>query len=375
MRPVSPDFLATLRGSHQMAARARVCTTFQTGTNPAGTEIGVIAGTVRLDGTADIRSIADVTVDGTGMWPDQAADLLAPYGNELYIERGVALGGGSVEWVSLGFFRIQSPDQDQPENGPIRVEARDRMAGIIDGRLLAPVQFAATDTYGDVVTALIAEVYPSATIEWDDTSDTQTLDRTLIAEEDRHGFLDNLVTGIGKIWYWDHRGVLVITDPPDPGNPVFDLDAGPGGVLVSASRRLTRERVYNAVVALGEALDGTPPARGVAVDANVDSPTYFYGRFGPVPRFYTSPFLTSDAQAAAAARAILQQQLGLPYNVDLTAVPNPALEPYDPIRVRYSTAAAAETHILQTLTIPLTAEATMAATTREQTVVLIGAAT
>lgn len=375
MRPVSQAFLTTLRGSHTAAARARICTTYQTGTDPTGTDINITAGSVRLDGTADIRGVADITVDGDGLWPDRADDLLAPYGNEIFIERGVALGGGTTEWCSLGFFRIQAPAQDRPEHGPIRVEARDRMAGLIDGRLLAPAQYTATDTYGDVVEQLVTEVYPSATIEWDDTTDTDTLGRALIAEEDRHGFLNNLVTGLGKIWYWDHRGILVITDPPDPTAPVFDVNAGAGGVLISASRQLTRERVYNAVVALGEALDGTPPARGVAVDNNPDSPTWFYGRFGPVPRFYASPFLTTDAQAQSAATSLLRQQLGLPYNADLTAVPNPALEPWDPIRVRYSTSGADETHILETLTIPLTVEAPMTATTREQTVVLIGTAT
>lgn len=374
MRPVSDAFLTTLRGSHGAPARARICTTYQTGTDPDGTDIDITTGTVRLDGTADIRGVADVTVDGTGLWPDRADDLLAPYGNEIFIERGVALGGGSVEWVSLGYFRIQAPAQDRPENGPIRIEARDRMAGLIDGRLMAPVQYTAADTYGDVVTELVTEVYPGSTITWDDTTNTQPLGRALIAEEDRHGFLDGLVTGLGKIWYWDHRGILVITDPPDPGTPVWDVNAGTGGVLISASRQLTRERVYNAVVALGEALDGTQPARGVAIDNNPDSPTYFYGRFGPVPRFYSSPFLTTDVQAQSAATSLLRQQLGLPYNADLTAVPNPALEPWDPITVRYSASGAAETHVLETLTIPLTAEAPMTAATREQTVVLIGTA-
>jgi hypothetical protein len=374
LRPVSAAFLATIRGSHTATVRARVVETFQTGTNPTGTEVSVVGGSARIDGTADIRSTADLTVDGTGMWPARVDDLLAPYGNEIYIERGVAYGNGTTEWCSLGYFRIQAPEQNRPEQGPIRIEARDRMAGIIDGRLLEPRQFEAAATYGDVVTALITEVYPAATIQWDDGSDLDPLGRQVICEEDRHGFLKELVTGLGKIWHWDHRGILVIQDPPDPTAPVWDVTAGAGGVLVEASRALTRERVYNAVVALGEATDTETPSRGVAFDDNPESPTYFAGRFGPVPRFYASPFLTTDTQATTAAAAILRQQLGLPYNVDLAAIPNPALEPADPVRVRFSASGSVETHIIQSVTIPLAVEAAMSATTREQTVVLIGTA-
>lgn len=372
MRPVSAAFLRTIRGSHTMAARATVLTTFQTGTQPSGTEVPIIAGQATVDGTADIRSTLDLTTDGTGMWPNEVADLLAPYGNEVFIERGVQYGNGTTEYCSLGYFRIDTPAQDEPPNGQIRLTCKDRMAGIIDGRLLTPVQFMSTDTYGSVVSQLVTEVYPAATIQWDDSTDTETLGRPLIAEEDRYGFLNDLVTSRGKIWYWDHRGILLITDAPNPGVPVFEVNAGANGVLVSASRQLTRQGVYNALVAQGEAADTSAPVRGVAIDQDSGSPTYFYGPFGPVPKFYSSPFLTTQVQAQNAAAQLLRQNLGLPYNVDLTAIPNPALEPYDPVLVRFSSGSGAEIHILQSLTVPLVEDQPLTASTREQTVVLIG---
>lgn len=373
MRPVSDAFLRTVRGSHTMAARARVCTTFQTGTDPTGTEVPIIAGDVVANAHSDIRATLDLTTDGTGMWPSSTGSLLlAPYGNEIFVERGIQFGNGTTEWVSLGYFRIQSPEQDEAPNGPIRVEGRDRMSGLVDGRLLAPVQFADTATYGAVVSQLVTQVYPTATIEWDDATSAATLGRSLITEDDRYGFLNDLVTSRGKIWYWDHRGVLVIRDAPSTTDPVFDVDFGQGGVLVSMSRQLTRERVYNAVVAYGEAADTAEPARATAVDNNPASPTYFSGPFGPVPRFYSSPFITNDVQAASAATSLLTRQLGLPYTVDFTAVPNPALEPWDPIRIRYTGRIPAETHIIDEITIPLVASKPMTATTREQTVVLVG---
>jgi hypothetical protein len=168
--------------------------------------------------------------------------------------------------------------------------------------------------------------------------------------------------------------VLAIKSAPDPAVPVVELAAGKGGVLIKPSRRLTRDGVYNAVVASGEGTDTAAPVRALAVDASPESPTYFYGRFGPVPRFFTSPFLATFSQAQGAASAMLLRNLGLPYNVDLSAVPNPALEPFDPVRTRFSDRDAEETHVLETLTVPLVPGAALTATTREQTVVLIGGA-
>lgn len=374
MRPVSAAWLRTVRGSHTMTARATLCTTFQTGTAPTGTVIPIFAGDVVVDGTADIRSTLDLTTDGTGMWPTGASSPLAPYGNEIYVERGIVYGDEQVEWVGLGYFRIQSPEQDAPPDGPIRLTGRDRMAGIIDARLLAPVQFDAAASLGSVVAQLVTEVYPTATVQWDDATDSVILARPLITADDRFGFLDDLVRSAAKIWYWDHRGVLVIKDAPAATTPVYDVSAGSGGVLVSMSRQLTRDGVYNAVVATGEATDTTAPVRAVAFDNNPASPTYYSGRFGPVPRFYSSPFLTTEDQAASAAEAILRQGMGLPYSVDFTAVANPALEPWDPVTIRAGAGERRETHIVEKLTVPLTYSGALTANTRQQTNVLVGTA-
>lgn len=372
MRPVSLAFLDTIRGSHTMTARATVVAAGQNGVTPIGTRIPIIDGKVDEDGTAAVRGSLDMTTDGTGQWPARSKDLLAPYGNEVFVERGVDLGGGVTEWCSLGYFRIDTAGQDNPPDGPIRMAARDRMQGVIDARLLTPVQFTSPRTYGGVVNQLIKQVYPSAVIEWDDSTSSATLGRDLITEEKRFEFIDDLVTSRGKIWYWDHRGVLVIRTPPTPYVPVWDVDAGANGVLVSLSRQLSRDGVFNAVVASGEAAGTDTPVRAVAVNSDKSSPTYYYGPFGPVPEFYSSPFLLRPDQAAQAAVALLTKKLGLPYNVDFTAIPNPALEPYDPVRLIYSNKVGSEVHVLQKITVPLTETGTLTASTREQTRILIG---
>lgn len=367
MRPVSDRFLTSLRGSHRAAVQAFVVAAGQTGTSPTGTEFPVFSGDVQLE-TSKLATL-DITTDGTGTFPDNASDDFAPYGNEIFVRRGIAFGGGTLEWVSLGYYRIKSVEQDTAPDGPLRIAAEDRMAGIIEARLLVPTQFMATATYGDVIESLVEEVYPWATIEWDDLTDTDALGRSVIAEEDRYGFLDEMITSLGKIWYWDYRGVLVIKDVPDADEPVWEINAGANGVLVSLSRDLSREGVYNAVKAFGEALDNVEPPFAIAKDNNPLSPTYYDGDFGKVPRFYSSPFITTTLQAQLAANSLLTQKLGLPYSVDLSTVPNPALEPWDPITVTMPDRT--ETHIIDRLTIPLLGVA-MTAETREQTLVVIG---
>lgn len=379
MFAVSARFLAAVTGSHGIATKARLVTTpGDTGADVAGRELAVLSGRVTLDAQADIRGRLDLTV--AEPWPTSfEVDQLVPYGSEIAVWRGVEFGNGDVERVPLGIYRVDTVEQGEAPLGELTVTAYDRMKGIVDARLLSPVQYTAGTTNGDVVEDLVTAVYPAAVIEWDDASDAETLGRKLVVAEDRYAFLRDLAAGLGKVIYFDYRGVLVIRTPPDPAAPVLDVAAGAGGVLVSARRLLSREGVYNAVAATGEAVDDEPPAFGVAYDDDPGSPTYWDGPYGKVPRFYSSPFLTTDAKARAAARTVLLGNLGLPYAVDFSMVPNPALEPLDAVRVCYppvldgrSPAAARENHVLDTLVIGLGSSEAMAATTRLSRSPLIG---
>ena len=367
MRPASDRFLSTVRASHTMTARARLCLTYQTGIDPDGESLTIGGGDVVLDATADVWSTLTLTTDGTNRWPYGGDLSLGPYGNEIFVERGVQYGNGVTEWVSLGYHQIRELDQDNPPDGPIVLSATDRMKGIIAAGLLTPRQFVPTDTFGAVVSSLVLDVYPDATIEWDDATDLEPIGRSIVVESDRFATLTDVVKSRGKIAYWDHRGVLVIKDLPDSTVPVGDITSGSGGVLVAMSRKLSREGVYNAVVATGEATDELPTARGVAVNNNPLSPTYFYGRFGQEPRYYSSPLLSNDSEATKAAQTILDKGSGLPYNVNFTTICNPAYEPYDAITVKYTNKRPAEIHVIETLTIPLLAADAMTGTTREQT--------
>jgi hypothetical protein len=364
VRAVSDRFLAALRGSHRMVSRATLLTSYQEGTTPTGTDLPVLGGDVRSSAQADIRSTLDMTTDGTG-WDFTPGAALTPYGSEIFIERGIVFGGGTVEWVSQGYFRIYEVEQEDAPDGPLRIAGRDRMSGIVDARFEAPRQFLKTATYGDVFDQLVTEVYPDATIEWDDDLVSTALGRTVVAEEeDRYAFLRDMVRSRGKILYWDYAGVLQVKDTPDPTSAVWEVNAGEAGVLVSLGRKLDREGVYNAVVAVGEGSDTTAPARGVARDVNPDSPTNYYGAFGPVPRFHFSPFYLTNTQARSGARSILTAALGRPHAVDFSSIPNPALEVFDAVNLRPGSSS--EIHVLDDIALSLLASGPMTAATRGQ---------
>lgn len=363
MRPVSQAFLDTLTGSHKMFARAVVVTTFQDGISPSGYEIPIISGEVRADASADIRSSLTLTTSGDGTWPHEQDDLLAPYGNEIWVERGLDFGNGVREIVGLGYHRIDTTSQSQGPDGEISITASDRMAGIIDARLVVPVQFVSGTSLANAFDVLVHEVYPDAVIVYDFDAEDSTFTTSHIAEEDRYGFLNDLARSRGKIMYWDYKGQLRVESPPNPDTPVYQVASGAHGVLIEISRNLTRQGVYNAVVVNGETPTDLPPVQAIVYDNNPESPTYWDGPFGHVPRFYYSSFITTVAAAFSAGESLLQQAIGLPYNIDFQSIVNPALEPYDPIRI--TAPDRTDIHVIDSITIPLMAERPLAGATRK----------
>lgn len=370
MRPVTDRFVEAIKGSHKIAFRALALEPGQSGTQPVGVELAVISGKVSYAWNTPIRAMLDLTVKPMSDvgFPIRASDPLDVSGKEIIVYRGIDYGGGDTELVSLGYFRIDEDEQDIPINRPIRISAPDRMAGIVDARLESPRQYTSAWNYGDALEDLITEVYPDATIEWDDSTNSRGLGASVMQDEDRYALAEDLVTAVGKIFFWDYRGILVVRDPPDPSVIVGEIRHGTRGTLVGLKRRRSRIGAINIVVATGEATDERAPARGVARDDNPASPTFWQGPFGPVPEFYSSPLLINDAMAMKAARTILDRKLGLHYAVDLSAIPNPAYEVGDPLLVSYDDEAGTEIHIADTLDIGLGASEAMTAGMRERSV-------
>jgi hypothetical protein len=362
MRSVSDAFIAAARESHTIVTRVEVLA--------AGAIVleldSVTAGEVTLDQTAATRGRCDLTVidDGTlGLVPTTPDDPLTPYGNELRIWRGIDLPAGP-ELISLGIFRIEEVAIEDTAAGlQLQISGQDRSARIIDARLEEPYQVAAGTNYETAISDVLISAWPD--IEVDLTPTTRTTPQLIANEgDDRWAFAQALATAIGHVLYFDGNGVAVTRPVTNGGAPVLSIAEGDDGVLVTAQRRWHRQGTYNRVIATGENTGDAAPARGVATDSNPLSPTYYHGQYGRVPRFYSSPFITTDAQASDAAEAILSQELGTTQQVAFGAVTNPALEPSDIVTITRERSGIDEEHVIDQLTIPLLATEAMNGRTR-----------
>jgi hypothetical protein len=362
MRPTSTAFKNGVRSSHQMASRVRVVAPGQNGVNPTGTVIPITAGSITFDSTAQVQATADITT--TQPWAASSSDLLTIYGNEIFVERGLVYGGGSVEWVSLGYYRIDNPHQASAPSGSVELRAcPDRMQGLIDARIPSPFTFAAGTTVASIIQTLVLDAYSWATFSIDASLSAATINVAQTTTDDRYGFINTLVTSYGMIWYWDYRGVLVVKTPPALTSTVATIKTGHDGVITTLSRDLQRTGVYSGCFAQGQQATANVPLNALVVNNDPTSPTYWFGPFGKIPLFYTSSFLTSIGQCQSAAKAQLQQNSGVPYEVDFGMVPNPALELWDPIRLEYP--GRVENHILKQMVIGLAASDSMTAQTRQ----------
>jgi hypothetical protein len=291
----------------------------------------------------------------------------------MYIERGVEYANGIQEFVGLGYFRINTVEETT--KGLLRIGGEDRMSNVRDGRLVNPLQFGAGSSVAAVLDFLIQDIMPGVTTIYDTnwpsgSAYTETFVTDQIVSDDRLAFVQSLVTSYGKVCYFDYAGRFVVKTPPDPNSePVFVINSGQNGVLVEATRNISRDSVYNGVVARGEPVGELPPVQAVAVDTDPKSPTVWGGKFGKVPRFFSSSFMTTASQCLAAARGLLVSAVGLPYSVDLGLVPNPALEGWDVVQVVYSEEDV-ETHIAASIKYALHVDGLMDISTRKQSLTI-----
>lgn len=370
MRPVTTRFLTELQRSHTAVVRVDVLSYFNPLAPVTSSGLpGVTGGTVTLDQTAAVRGRLDLELvdDGTlDLIPTSYDDQLTVYGNELQVWRGVRYADGVEELVSLGIFRIDSVDvEDSTEGVRIRVSALDRAHRIVEARFEAPYQIASGTNYVTALTDVLRSGYPGITLDLGSTGLTTPL---LIAEEgaDRWAFAQDMATALGCRLYFDGDGDCVMRTVSNGASATVTLAEGDDGVLVSAARGSKREGSYNRVIAAGENTGQGAPVRGVATDDSPTSPTRYGGPYGNVPMFYSSPLLTTDAQAAAAAGSLLAKQLGSTQSVGFGTIINPALEPDDVARIIRAASGLDELHIIDQVTIPLAIAdaATMTGTTR-----------
>lgn len=347
------------------------------------TPVRVREGTVTADRTSQTRWSMNATLE---LGPTMDLNGVNPYHTRVKARRGIKPLRGDPRWFSIGQYRVSKTTKAYGD--VIQVEGESFEKYVQDYRLIVPrtIGGGPGDTGQVIVEALIHEAMPEAGFLWLMGS-TDALIPTIQQDQDRWALIDgdtdstSVARAIGAEVYCDGDGTFVVAPVPElTDEPVWTVEHG--GALVSTSNELSRENVYNVVVANGESTDSdkAPVGPGIAWDDDPNSPTYagpdplnhpeLAGAFGLVTRYYTSPLLVDDVGCQNAAQSILANALGLQKNVSFDALTNPTLVPGQVVRIEVDEGLY-ENHVLDSVSYGL-ADPTMSCTTRASQTTLLG---
>lgn len=329
-------------------------------------DLTVHDGSITAASTSQVRWTArGLVVSGA----DIGRRALSPYGSRVRVFMRMHYDRLTSETVPLGVYRVEEVSRQGLNPDTASIDGLSLESQVQDERFTAP-RTLAPGSAQYWVERLIKEVLPELNLSW--RLDDEVLPE-LVEERDRWGLIDgrsqspSIAKSLGGRVFCDSRGSFVAAPVPTLADtPVWTLAAGPGGALVEPQQSLSRDGVFNQVVAAGAADNGKPPV-GPAIASDVDpiSPTYYMGPFGQVPLFYTSKLLTTFNQCQKAALSLLAPRLGLKQTVSVTSLVNYALEPDDVVTVTMPDGRE-ENHIIDSVSFSLT-KGTMSLQTRSTT--------
>jgi hypothetical protein len=363
---VSDRFLDAISGSHRAVIRVQVLPTAegqfpQFGANPTGgVELPLLDGDIKLTSTADVNGSVDVSAS-----PGTTGTCCSPTA-----PRCSWSGASTSATAPASSCRAATTaSRKSPGPPPARCRCRRSTAGSgcnatasstrsssRPGRR-TPKSSSASSTASSPAGATLLNYAmfhrAKVPIVWTGYDpDLAKLRTSLTCEDDSHAFLAKLADARGCVLRFDRLGQLLV-QPRNlaPGaEPVYTVKPGAGGNLVSWSQKVTRDGVYNYVVARGSDPAHVTSYR-LAVNDDENSPLFWDGPFGNVIRYYASPLLLTNESADIAAESILARYKGLPSSLSMMAVPNPALDPLDVVQA--TLAATTATHLIDQVSIPL----------------------
>jgi len=361
MYPVSAAFAAEVKGSYHRALAVELWLG-----SAKVRDLKVLDGSVSIDARRAILRTCTLTIapdpdDLEAVW----ADIAVP-GAEIKIWRGIHLISGVTELVPLGVFVFDEPDR--ASNETISVTGSDRATRIVRARLLDPYVIPAGTALEDAIADLLVDRWSACPTSMPVTGVSLGAQAVIEAGPSSDPWRDAvaIAEAYGYVPYFDGEGTATMRQIPDPTTtqPVATYDRTVDRVIVSEQQRISFSKTYSGVVARGEGSAVAVPVQGVAWDEDPQSPTYYLGPFGQVPYFYSSPLLTTQAEADLAAASLLPRVVGRSKRVVWSWICNPAHDATDV--VAFTTGGTGEErHVLDELTIPLVAAVGMTATARE----------
>jgi hypothetical protein len=333
-------------------------------------KVSVTPNQVRRESDLSIVDLSEIPGD---LSVSDAEDLFAPLRSEFRVWRGYQyynategeiLSGQANEYWPCGTFIINKASMKWPQ---IALHGYDRLWNL-RGRFQSPwVVRSGTPNMVELEKLLRANIPgPQANIE---LPISDAVSPALIWEEqdDKLQRANDLVLADGKILYADPMGTIRAADAPLPAQDfvVWTFTPGRFNIAQTPERDIDATDAENVVVATGETNGDVPPVKGIVKDTNPASFTYI-GKTAEVPRFYSSPLLTTQLQCVKAAQTILMKELGIADSIVVPSIPIPALEWGDVIQVVDSKIQADDLLLVDSFDIPLRASGTTTINCRTQ---------
>lgn len=231
--------------------------------------------------------------------------------------------------TQIGEFVPDNIDDADDYGDRLRFVGRDYTARCVESRLSKATMFTAAQSLEAVITA-VARNAGIRKISLPATNKTLGKDMTWEADTERWKIMNDVALAGNYELYFTGQGVLTMREQQDPllTPTSLKLTTGEGGNLVRRSAKTSGKQIYNHVVVVGESSDSTAPLVFAEVSNNDPSSPTAIDKIGmrSRPRF-SSPMVTTDAQALELARTMLSVSALEEFEMSFDAVLLPWAEP------------------------------------------------
>ena len=285
-------------------------------------DIPVLGGRLTWDASKNVPDALTLTVprfDGLRDYLPSAPDSpLARYGQQLDVTI-------TVDGVDVRMGRYLVVDWDYDES-VIQVSAAGLLQIAADSRLLSSMSPRDDGSLRSEFVRLLPE---QMSVQFAPGLVDRAVPGAMSWDEDRLEALWEIADAWPAVVRPDAWGQVVVKPPVSvSADPVLSVRDGEGGTVVSVPRGDTRDGVYNIVVARSSA-DGVV----ASAKAEVTSGPMNVATYNPVPKFYASPLLLTDAQCQATANAMRDESTRRSSVLKVTMAPDPRPELDDTIGV------------------------------------------
>lgn len=236
--------------------------------------------TITVDRSNQVRRTCSVVLTdpfvGTpqSLVPTSPSSLLAPYGNELVLYRGINYGDGTSELVQVGVFGIESTViADTSPDLVLTITGGDRSVAISHAGFTDVYTISPSSNIGTAIQTLITSrptgiVYSYAFAPT--TAITSTTPIVYGPGDDPWASAQALAASIGYELFFDSAGICTFLPVPDPTKALISWSYNEGSVNIATSLRRTLDRstAANYIIRDGQGSGVADGSTEIAVGSN-----------------------------------------------------------------------------------------------------------